>query len=159
MTHQIDDILDFVRVRELQLEKNSIKDIINYALQTVAIPKNITINLSQNDVHLQSDKRQLEVLMSNLISNAVDAIGEKMGTITIRSGEDSQNIIIEVEDSGSGMSEDVLPNIFQPLFTTKQKGTGLGLVSCDIIVKSHKGKIDVKNSPTRFIVTLPKIMA
>ncbi len=159
MTHQINDILDFIRIRELQLEKNSIKDIIHYALQTVVIPENITINLPQNDVYLQSDKRQLEVLVSNLISNAIDAIGEKIGSITIRLDEDSQNAVIEVEDSGSGIPEDVLPHIFKPLFTTKQKGTGLGLVSCDIIVQSHKGKIDVMNKPTRFRVILTKIMA
>ncbi len=148
----------FYRIRELQLEKNSINDIIHYALQAIIIPENIMINLTQNDVYLQSDKRQLEVLMSNLISNSVDAIGEKIGIITIRLEVDSQNTVIEVEDSGSGIPDDILPNIFKPLFTTKQKGTGLGLVSRNNIVKSHKGTIYVKNNPTRFRVILPKIM-
>jgi signal transduction histidine kinase len=158
MTQQIDDVTDFVRTRELQLEENSIKDIVNLAIQTTYIPQNIMTNLPQNDVRLKCDKKQLEVLISNLISNAIDAIGENTGTVTVRLGEDPQNVFIEIEDTGPGIPENVLPNIFELLFTTKQKGTGLGLVSCKNIVESHMGKIDVKNNPTRFRVIIPKIM-
>jgi len=159
MTHQINDVMDFVRTRELQLEENSIKDIIHLAIQTTNVPQNITISLPQNDVKLQCDKRQLEVLISNLISNAIEAIDENTGTVTIRLNEDQQNVFMEIEDSGTGIPKDVLPNIFEPLFTTKQEGTGLGLVSCKSIVESHKGKIDVTNNPTTFRIVIPKTIS
>jgi signal transduction histidine kinase len=98
------------------------------------------------------------VLFSNLISNAVQAIGGKEGTVTVRLDDDLQDVIIEVEDSGPGIPDDVLPKIFEPLFTTKQYGTGLGLVSCKNIVDAHKGKITVQNNPTKFIIRIPKII-
>ena len=159
MTHQINDVMDFVRTRELQLDENSIKDIIHLAIQTTNVPQNIMISLPQNDVKLQCDKRQLEVLISNLISNAIEAIDENTGTVTIRLDEDQQNVFMEIEDSGTGIPKDVLPNIFEPLFTTKQEGTGLGLVSCKSIVESHKGKIDVTNNPTTFRIVIPKTIS
>jgi PAS domain S-box-containing protein len=159
MTHQINDILDFVKITELHLEENSLKDIIYSVIQNTSIPPNITMSMPQNDVLLLSDKRRLEVLIANMVSNAIDAIDEKTGIIRIRLDENSQSAVIEIEDSGSGISSDILPNIFEPLFTTKQKGTGLGLASCMNIVKSHNGKIDVTTNPTIFRIILPKIIS
>jgi signal transduction histidine kinase len=60
-------------------------------------------------------------------------------------------------DSGRGISDENLPKVFEPLFTTKQKGTGLGLASCKNIVEQHEGEISVTNNPTTFIIVLPKI--
>ena len=57
---------------------------------------------------------------------------------------------------GVGIPDDVLPKLFDPLFTTKQKGTGLGLVTCKKIVESHGGSITVRTKPTVFTVHLPK---
>ena len=94
-----------------------------------------------------------------MISNAIEAIGQNTGTVTIRLDENPQDVSIEIEYSGPGIPKDVLPNIFEPLFTTKQEGTGLGLVSCKSIVESHKGKISVTNDPTRFSVTIPKTIS
>ena len=59
-------------------------------------------------------------------------------------------------DSGHGIPEDVLPKIFEPLFTTKQVGTGLGLASCKSIIEKHGGSISVRNNPTTFSIILPK---
>ena len=55
-----------------------------------------------------------------------------------------------------GISEDNLEKVFEPLFTTKQRGTGLGLASCKNIIEQHQGEISVKNNPTTFTITLPK---
>jgi signal transduction histidine kinase len=156
MFHQIEDVMDFVRVRELQLRENSLKDIVYAASLTTEIPNNVTLNMPSNDVQLRCDRKQIEVLISNLLSNAVEVIGKESGIVTVRINEDTKNVIIEVEDSGKGIPEKVLPRIFEPLFTTKAKGTGLGLVSCKNIVDAHSGTIIVKNAPTRFIVTIPK---
>jgi signal transduction histidine kinase len=158
MNHQIDDVLDFVRTKEPQLRENSVREIIAIAAKTTEVPANIQLILPENDVSLRCDQKQMVVLLSNLISNAVQAIEEKSGTINIRLDSDLHNITIEVEDSGPGIKEDVMSKIFEPLFTTKHHGTGLGLVSCKNIVDTHKGRITVQNNPTRFIVKIPKII-
>lgn len=158
MNHQIDDVLDFVRTKEPQLRENSVREIITMAAKTTEIPTNVQITLPENDVSLRCDQKQLVVLLSNLISNAVQAIEEKNGTIRVRLDSDLHSVTIEVEDSGPGIKEDVMPKIFEPLFTTKHHGTGLGLVSCKNIIDAHKGKITVQNNPTRFTITIPKII-
>ena len=158
MNHQIDDVMDFVRAKEPQLKENSVREIILSAAKTTEIPANIQIMLPENDVSLRCDQKQLVVLFSNLISNAVQAIGENNGTVTIRLDDDLHDVTVEVEDSGPGIKSDVLPKIFDPLFTTKHHGTGLGLVSCKNIAEAHKGKITVQNNPTKFTVKIPKII-
>lgn len=159
MVHQIEDVMDFVRTRQIQLEENSLKETIHSASLTTDVPENIKLELPENDIQLRCDRKQIEVLLSNLISNAVESIGDVSGTVTIRLDQDLQNVFIEIEDSGPGIPKEALPKIFEPLFTTKHTGTGLGLVSCKNIVNAHKGTITVKNSPTRFTISIPKILS
>lgn len=97
----------------------------------------------------------MSAVISNLVSNAIDAI-ENSGQIKITVNEDSSNIVINVIDSGSGIPEEKLESIFQPLYTSKTRGTGLGLNICKIIVEQHNGEISVKNNPTTFSINLPK---
>ena len=75
-------------------------------------------------------------------------------TVKLRSIDDF--IAIDFVDTGNGISEESIEKIFEPLFTTKQKGTGLGLASCKNIVEQHHGTISVKNNPTTFSIQLPK---
>ncbi len=103
---------------------------------------------------------ELNQVWTNILDNAIDAMKGK-GEITIRTMEDSQNITIEIEDSGPGISEKNLSRIFDPFFTTKEpgKGTGLGLATTyGIVTEKHKGKISVQSMPgkTVFVVSLPK---
>jgi signal transduction histidine kinase len=84
----------------------------------------------------------------------MQAIGEK-GKIRIRIIKQGDWLVIEVEDDGLGIPNDILPKIFEPLFTTKQSGTGLGLSSCKNIIEQHGGTITVRNKPTTFLVKLP----
>ncbi|NJK77911.1 MAG: HAMP domain-containing histidine kinase [Nanoarchaeota archaeon] len=62
---------------------------------------------------------------------------------------------MEFVDTGNGIPKENLSKIFEPLFTTKESGTGLGLVSCKNIIEYHKGTISVKNNPTTFIIWIP----
>ncbi len=80
----------------------------------------------------------------------------KGGKIEILINEKDNMIILEFIDSGEGISDENLDKVFEPLFTTKQKGTGLGLASCKNIIEQHQGEISVKNNPTTFIIKLPK---
>jgi len=93
-----------------------------------------------------------------LILNAMQAMNNK-GEIFIRAYEDREFVNVEVEDNGPGIPEIIMPKIFDPLFTTRQVGTGLGLPSCKNIVEKHSGKISVKTKigkGTTFIIKLPK---
>ena len=99
---------------------------------------------------------QIQVVFSNLILNAIQAIDKDDGRILIRTFESEKDFVIEFEDSGSGIIPDNVSRIFDPLFTTKQTGTGLGLVICKTIIEQHGGIITVKTSPTIFTITLPK---
>ena len=89
-------------------------------------------------------------------SNSVDAIGQNNGNITIRVSSEKNQLILEFEDSGEGIPKKNLDKIFEPLFTTKQRGTGLGLASVKSIVDTHGGTISVKSPPTIFTITLPQ---
>jgi len=120
------------------------------------IPKNIKINLPNGDVSIYGESSSLLIVFKNLILNSIQAIGNQEGNITIRFDEEPKYIIIEVEDSGTGIDESKLSEIFEPLITTKQTGTGLGLVSCRNIIENHNGTITAKNNPTTFTIKLPK---
>jgi len=102
-----------------------------------------------------ADRIQLSVAFSNIVSNAVEAIGEGEGSIVIRTIKGTHHMVVEFEDSGEGIAEENLPKIFDPLFTTKHHGTGLGLSSVRAIIASHGGTIAVQSPPTVFIVALP----
>jgi len=155
MSHQLDNVLDFVRTRTLQLERSSLEKIIDLTISSLNIPENITIQKTGNDVSLTCDPQLIQVVVENLLQNAIHVL-ENEGEIKIRIFEKDDNVILELEDSGSGIPEKDLETIFEPLFTTKQEGTGLGLSSCKSIVSQHKGTISVRNNPTVFTITLPK---
>ena len=73
--------------------------------------------------------------------------------------EQNNLAILKFIDSGEGISDENPNKIFEPLFTTKQKGTGLGLASCKNIIEQHLGEISVQNKPTTFTIVLPKILS
>ena len=155
ITHQIDDVLDFVRQQPLILNKTKISDVIADALDSVFVPNTITLKLPKNDVELNCDSRKLSVAFVNIILNGIQAIDDE-GIIEIRLKERTDEIVIEFEDSGEGIPKENLDQIFDPLFSTKQMGTGLGLVSVKSIIESHGGKISVTSPPTIFTITLAK---
>ena len=154
MSRQITDVLDFVRTRPLQLEKNSLARILDSAIKS-SVPNTVKVSKPQNDVPILCDGKQLEIVFSNILYNAVQVM-ENSGNIKVKFVDDKNHVKIYIEDSGPGISEENLEHIFDPLFTTKPGGTGLGLVSCKSIVEQHEGKITVTNNPTTFEITLPK---
>jgi signal transduction histidine kinase len=156
MSHQIDDVLDFVRTTPLEKRITSIKEIIEKSLADMDVPQDILVELPQNDEKIDCDDQKLRTVFSNLILNSIQAIDGK-GTISVKLTGYTKHITIDLIDTGSGIPENILPHIFEPLFTTKQQGTGLGLPSCKNIIEQHGGTISAKNNPTAFTITLPRL--
>jgi two-component system sensor histidine kinase HydH len=161
IAHQVNDVLDYVRDALLKLQKCFISDIINTTIGTIIFPERIKLKISQSDIPIECDPTKIEAVIRNLLLNAIQAIQEE-GKISLRVIEKHGHVLIEVEKSGPGIPETVIPKIFDPLFTTKQQGTGLGLPICKTIVEKHEGNISVKtteNCGSVFCIELPKTIA
>ena len=152
---QVDNVLDYVKNRPREFVKTTTTKVILDAINSLSIPDTVKVRISQNELDINCDVRLLSVVISNLMLNSIQAMN-KEGIILIRVRENSYSVIFEIEDSGPGIPKKYLSRIFEPLFTTKQTGTGLGLVSVKTIVDAHGGKISVTNSPTKFKITIPK---
>ena len=119
----------------------------------------VTLDLPETLPPMWVDGRQIQQVFRNLISNAVEAMAEG-GTLAIRAVENSQEgtVSVSVRDSGSGMPPEVLARLFQPLFTTKARGIGLGMVVVKNLTEANGGTITVESEVGKgsvFSVTLP----
>jgi len=152
--HQIKDVLGYLTTKNLNITQNNLSEILDSALSGIQIPRKITVNKSNNNILFPCDFESMRIVFVNILHNAVQAMGES-GKIEIQISRDMENIFISFENSGPSIPDNIMPKIFDPLFTTKQEGTGLGLVSCKNIVDKHGGEIAIKNNPTTFTVILP----
>ena len=110
-------------------------------------------------MNINCDPVKIDAVFINVLINSIQALSDNGGKITVNISETNDKIKLEFSDSGPGIPEDIIDNIFEPLFTTKQKGTGLGLASCKNIVELHQGTIYVKNNPTTFTIEMPKLLS
>jgi len=157
MSNQIDDVLEFVKIQSLHTTKNSLLDTLGLSLAKINKLSNVKIHIPDNSVEFVYDSDKIEIVFDNILNNSLQAINND-GEITIRFIDIESDVEIEVEDSGDGVSDEIVSKIFEPLFTTKKKGTGLGLASCKSIVEQHGGSISIRNKPTVFTIKLPKIL-
>lgn len=138
------------------LIEDSIKIVENDAHQQGVM---IELDLDKDIGSISADEDRLKQVLLNLFLNAIQSM-EDPGRLHIRLSRDKAacKIMITVSDTGSGIKEEALPDIFEPYFTTKLSGTGLGLAIVHNIVKAHKGEIKVKSEPgkgTAFTIILP----
>ena len=148
------DILDYTRITKLNKEEFIFSEIIQKSLDEVDVPNQIIITLPLNDYKINADKIKLQTVISNLIKNSIDAIGDK-GTIIMDLKKNINFFIFSITDSGNSSLMNT-SKIFTPLYTTKQEGTGLGLASCKRIMKEHGGEITVSTNPTKFTLFIPR---
>ncbi len=155
IVHLVDDVLDFVRVSDLNLQTMSINSIFDSAIDSIDIPSDIKIKKSSSDATINCDFRKLEAVFANLITNSIQAVNN-VGNIQLRVTDKGKTVMVEIEDDGPGISNSIVEQIFDPLFTTKSYGTGLGLSICKSIIEKHGGSISVTSNPTTFKIILPK---
>ncbi len=160
----IQGLLDFAREKKPQKIMANINRVIEKALALMGnelfIRRINVVNNFDEGIHsFLLDDNQLEQVFINLFFNAAHAIGEK-GIITIRSGieHDKNRVFVEVEDDGCGIPQDNLKKVFEPFYTTKSSGTGLGLAVIYGIIRNHQGSIKIFSElgkGTVITVTLP----
>jgi len=155
MSHQINDVLNYVRITPLYLEKIKIITLLETAKNSLNIPDNISISIPDSEIEIECDVEKLEIVFINILLNSIQAIGNNPGKIECIVRKNNSNAIIEIQDTGEGIPEDIFSKIFDPLVSSKQMGTGLGLSSTKHVIEQHHGTITAQNNPTRFIITMP----
>ncbi len=164
----INSFLFSVRKLELNLEEININslilstiDFLKYEIENNNI--NIEIKFDKDNLILRIDERYIKQSLINIIQNAIDSILEKneknyKKEIQIKLKTIDNYALIIVKDNGIGIKEDMLPKIFEPYFTTKRHGTGLGLTNVARIIEAHNGNINIEseyNKGAEVIIKLP----
>jgi PAS domain S-box-containing protein len=167
ITHAIDDsrriitdLLDFARTRQPQRQSVSAEELVRQSLERCSIPDNVTVTVDfpQALPSLNADPLQLEQLLTNFITNGVQAMPDGGALRVWARRADNDFVAISVADTGKGITPEHMKKLFQPLFTTKAKGVGLGLVVCRNLAEANGGRIEVESEVgkgTSFTVVLP----
>ncbi len=174
LTYEIDrinslvtDLLDFSKPKQTMQEKENIMEVIRKVLELAKkeiFTKEITVEVRPegSPLYVFADKGQIEQIFLNIVTNGIEAM-EPKGTLLIRIASIVKNgrqmIQTEFIDDGQGIEEEHLDKIFNPFFTTKAKGTGLGLVVVAKLIEENKGKISIDskvNQGTKITILLPE---
>ena len=161
----IDELLDFTRITDLQLESVLIDEWLGSVINDQVIPEGIKLekDFDLNDVKVSIDSDRLRRVIINVLENACHAmmddnqtlVSSKEPYLIINTGANNKNIEITFTDTGSGMSKEVLKKIFEPLFSTKGFGVGLGMPTVKQIMDQHDGSVEIKSEEGKgTIVTL-----
>ena len=150
---------DFATLPKTQLEKSDIVDTTKKVVE-IFEQNNIDFQSSKESIVIKLDKEQWIRVMTNLIKNSIQAIpSDREPNIKVEISDSTNSVKVTVSDNGLGVLEENKEKIFEPKFTTKTDGMGLGLGIVKNIINSHRGKISYKSKPkkgTKFTISLPK---
>ncbi len=155
----ITDLLDFSSGKEPSLKESDLNKILKGGLEKIEIPENVKLKLKLESKlpKLMADSEQLQRVFMNIIVNALQAMPEG-GELKISSHGKDDFVSVQITDSGVGIPDEDIYKIYEPLFTTKVKGIGLGLALSRQILNMHNGSIEAKSKTgkgTTFTVRLP----
>ena len=156
----VTDLLDFTRIKPPMQTRVELQKLLDESLTWVTIPEQVKLNMNLSGFTqpLRTDPEQMSRVFTNLISNAVQAMNGKGGELTINTAADADHVSVVFSDTGCGIPEENFKKIFEPLFTTRPKGIGLGLAIAKRLVEQNGGKIDVASElgkGSTFTVKLP----
>ena len=157
---------DFLAMNKVKINKDiiDINLLIEEVIQNINMlcKKNnikLTSKLIDDDIYINADYNRLTQVFINILKNSVEAIPKnKEGIISINEKLKNNQIIITIKDNGEGMNKEVLDKIKEPFYTTKSKGTGLGVSLSNQIIKAHEGALNYESKEkeyTKVIITLP----
>jgi signal transduction histidine kinase len=155
----VEGLLDFARQSKPDPEVFDLDDLVDESLAVAAPPPGIDVSRRGLDEigGLRGDRQQLRQVLLNLLTNAYAAM-DAPGVLAIEAVPDADGVEIRVSDSGVGMDEETVNHIFDPFYTRKAKGIGLGLAVTRRIVEAHGGTIAARSRPgagTTFVIGLP----
>jgi signal transduction histidine kinase len=156
----LEEFLNFARIKSYEFEKIDIINIlidISKLLEPMIKNKNIilTTEFNSNHRYIKGDINKIKSVFTNIILNSVEAI-KKSGYIRVKIKDNKDFIIVYIEDNGSGINNKNLDKIFNPFFSTKKSGSGIGLSISKEIIEKHQGKIKAKiENNTIFEIKLP----
>lgn len=156
----VQDLLDFARSRPPVHVQIDVNDAVQGALSDIPVPEGVEVvtELDEGLPPILADAIQLNQVFGNIITNAFQAMPEG-GRLLVRSrAAEGEGVAISFTDTGTGILEENLGRMFEPLFTTKARGIGLGLAAVRLLVERHGGKVEVESEPGRgstFTVWLP----
>ncbi|HEY6979163.1 MAG TPA: ATP-binding protein [Chitinophagaceae bacterium] len=161
----IKELLDFSKPSELSFEKKSLQSIIDktiaQALDRIILKHiNLQLEYDSNPAFILADENKLTIAFLNLFINAIEAMEAEKGKLVIEIIHGDPGHIVNIRDNGCGIAPENLSKLFEPYFTSKRNGVGLGLASTLNIIKSHQGKIEVHskiNKGTTFSILFPTI--
>ncbi len=161
----ISELLDLSRPAEISLQKTDLQDIINSTLAAASDRislKNIRLDLAYpgQPAFVMADREKLKIAFLNILINAVEAVPAQSGVITISIRDESPNFRVFINDNGTGIPEENISRIFEPYFTSKTNGFGLGLAATWNILQSHRAGIDVNSQlgeGTSFMLTFEQV--
>ena len=156
----VTDLLNFTRITPPSQVRVDIKNLINESLSWITVPPQVIlkINIDGNSRPVRTDPEQISRVFANIISNAIQAMNAEGGELAIETGHDNDFVWVKFGDTGCGIPAWNLEKIFEPLFTTKPKGFGLGLSISKRLVEQNGGKIEVVSQAgqgSTFTVKLP----
>jgi signal transduction histidine kinase len=158
----VHDFLMMAKPQKTNYQENNLEELFQHVitlLKTQAAAQNITINYEQDEMVslLHCDGNQLKQVFINIIKNAAEAMPHG-GNIDISINKKNEHILIRIKDSGIGIPQEILTKLGEPFYTTKENGTGLGLMICFRIIEQHNGNISIESvegSGTTFDIELP----
>lgn len=163
----IEQIRNFVRKAPLNKSDTDVNLLINDAIQLLDIDPDAQETTFHYELDtalplLPLDRLQIKQVLVNLIQNAIESMKGLMDrkTVTLRTHKVDDNIVVEIEDRGSGVPENISTQLFEPFVTGREDGLGLGLAICQSIVEQHGGKLwykSIHDNGSCFIFTLPTI--
>ncbi|XZF14263.1 ATP-binding protein [Chitinophagaceae bacterium MMS25-I14] len=159
----ISELLNNSRPTDISLEKQNLQQILDEVIATAIdrlTLKRIGLRISYPDepISIMADKEKLEIALLNIVINAIEAMEEQKGKLDIWVKAGEQEIVLRISDNGCGISEENISRLFEPYFTQKRNGMGLGLVFTLNMIQAHKANVEVQSAPdagTSFIITFP----
>ena len=152
-----EDLMVFVRPRRGVPGPLELHSAVAEVLASSPPPPGVSVELDLDAMSVVGDRDQVVGMLTNLVANAYQAMPGG-GTLRIAAEYERSMVRVTVEDSGTGIAEDVLDRVFEPFFTTRTHGTGLGLAIVQRLAEEHGGDVAVESEPgrgTRFFVRLP----
>ncbi len=148
LVQTMENILKFTKDYHLNLEEINLLDLLNFVAETLkpkAVDKGINLRVSlDKNISVKIDRDLMEQVFINLVSNAIESYDGEKGDVLIYSSFYLNKILIIIEDNGEGIKQEIIKKVYEPFFTTKKNGVGLGLALVKKILDAHGFKMNIE---------------